>query len=196
LAQAFGLAWGGIIWSETEDPVDDVTRLLLKYSLYSHADKWENLSDRVGWNGTGAGSEVFNSLTNKSSGGASHAEGFRTTASGNSSHAEGRSSHAAGRSQHAQGEYNEIDPEYNADAPGMRGKYAHIVGNGTADTARSNAHTLDWNGLGWFAGGLKVGGTGQDDENAVAVLTTADMDDITAAVLSALPIYNGEVEEV
>ena len=42
--------------------------------------------------------------------------------------------------------------------------YAHIVGNGTSDTARSNAHTLDWNGVGWFQGGLQVGGTAQDGE--------------------------------
>lgn len=30
--------------------------------------------------------------------------------------------------------------------------YAHIVGNGTSDTARSNAYTLDWQGNGTFAG--------------------------------------------
>lgn len=43
------------------------------------------------------------------------------------------------------------------------GKYAHIVGNGTSDTERSNAHTLDWNGVGWFQGGLQVGGEAQDN---------------------------------
>lgn len=59
----------------------------------------------------------------------------------------------------------------------VRGKYAHIIGNGTSDTARSNAHTVDWNGLGWFAGGLKVGGTGQDDTNAVEVATLANSED-------------------
>lgn len=31
-------------------------------------------------------------------------------------------------------------------------EYAHIVGNGTSDTDRSNAHTLDWNGNAWYAG--------------------------------------------
>ena len=30
--------------------------------------------------------------------------------------------------------------------------YAHIVGNGTSDSARSNAYTLDWQGNGTFAG--------------------------------------------
>lgn len=36
-----------------------------------------------------------------------------------------------------------------------RGMYAHIVGNGTSDTARSNAHTLDWNGNAWYAGSVE-----------------------------------------
>ena len=40
---------------------------------------------------------------------------------------------------------------------------ALIIGNGTSDTARSNAHTIDWNGVGWFQGGLQVGGNAQDD---------------------------------
>ena len=35
--------------------------------------------------------------------------------------------------------------------------YAHIVGNGTADNARSNAYALDWNGNGHFAGDVYVG---------------------------------------
>lgn len=110
---------------------------------------------------------------------------------GNNSHSEGNQTIAAGRSQHTQGEFNTIDPEYDVNDNNKRGKYAHIVGNGTSHTNRSNAHTLDWDGNAWFAGGLKVGGTGQDDENAVAVLTTADMDDIIAKVLAALPTWEG-----
>ena len=53
------------------------------------------------------------------------------------------------------------------------GSYAHIVGNGTSDTERSNAHTLDWNGVGWFQGGLQVGGNAQDD-GAKSVLLEGD----------------------
>ena len=41
--------------------------------------------------------------------------------------------------------------------------HAHIVGNGISDAERSNAYTLDWNGVGWFQGGLQVGGNAQDD---------------------------------
>lgn len=50
-------------------------------------------------------------------------------------------------------------------------KYAHIVGNGSSAAKRSNAHTLDWSGTAWFAGTIKLGGTGQDDETATEVAT-------------------------
>ena len=56
-------------------------------------------------------------------------EGSNTTASGEASHVEGR--------------YNIEDPD---------NKYAHIVGNGTSNTFRSNAYTLDWSGNAWYAG--------------------------------------------
>ena len=91
------------------------------------------------------------------SGDHSHAEGYNTTASGGYSHAEGGRTIAAGRLQHVQGQYNieeaSVDEYSNS-------KYAHIVGNGTDDTHRSNAHTLDWHGNAWFAGDIYIGGTG------------------------------------
>lgn len=46
------------------------------------------------------------------------------------------------------------------------GTYSHIVGNGTSDTERSNAYTLDWEGNAWFAGDVYVhstSGTNKDD---------------------------------
>ena len=42
--------------------------------------------------------------------------------------------------------------------------YAHIVGNGE-ESARSNAHTLDWSGNAWFAGKVTVGE--ENDELAI-----------------------------
>ena len=107
------------------------------------------------------------------SGSPSHAEGSNTTASGNCSHAEGEGTIATTYNSHVQGQYN-IKDESN--------KYAHIVGNGDDDTNRSNAHTIDWDGLGWFAGGLKVGGTGQDDANAKEVATKEYVDNAATAV--------------
>lgn len=85
---------------------------------------------------------------------ASHSEGGVTTAGGIYSHAEGKFTVANGDSQHVQGKYNIID---------SANKYAHIVGNGTDENSRSNAHTLDWNGNAWFKGDLKIGGTSYDD---------------------------------
>ena len=73
----------------------------------------------------------------------SHAEGYMATASGETSHAEGYRTIASGNYSHVQGKYNIDD---------LNEKYAHIVGNGTSDTARSNAHTLDWEGNAWYAG--------------------------------------------
>lgn len=83
---------------------------------------------------------------------------------GNYSLAEGFCTVAASDMQHVQGWYNLTDYD---------GKYAHIVGNGFGDLYRSNAHTLDWDGVGWFAGGLQVGGNGQDD-GAKTVLLEGD----------------------
>lgn len=51
--------------------------------------------------------------------------------------------------------------------------YAHVVGNGTSTSNRSNAHTLDWSGNAWYAGKILVGGTGRNDENASEVATKA-----------------------
>lgn len=86
--------------------------------------------------------------SNTASGTCSHAEGMNTTASSDASHAEGFSTTASGVYQHVQGRYNIANSTY-----------AHIVGNGSNDTERSNAHTLDWNGNGWFSGDVYVGST-------------------------------------
>ena len=64
-------------------------------------------------------------------------EGSMTRAEGEASHAEGLGTIANSDYQHAEGRYNIADTD---------DEYAHIVGNGTADNARSNAMTLDWDG--------------------------------------------------
>ena len=87
----------------------------------------------------------------------SHAEGYRTAASGKNSHAEGTYTIASGENQHAQGRYNIVD---------NNNKYAHIVGNGNSSTD-SNAHTLDWEGNGWYAGKLSQEGTPTEDKDLV-----------------------------
>ena len=78
---------------------------------------------------------------------ASHAEGFSTTASGLYSHAEGNNTTAAGANSHVQGKFNVVD---------SKSIYAHIVGNGSSASDRSNAHTVDWSGNAWYAGSLEA----------------------------------------
>ena len=94
-----------------------------------------------------------------------HAEGELTVASGNASHAEGLGTIASYQFQHVEGGYNKP------------GSYIHIVGNGTDNDNRSNAHTLDWDGNAWFAGNIKIGGTGYDDSNAKVINTISNLKD-------------------
>ena len=101
----------------------------------------------------------------------SHAEGGGTQASGDYSHAEGRSTFAGRKSQHVFGEFNVIENGSGA----TKGNYVEIVGNGTADTSRSNARTLDWQGNEVIAGKLTVGAA-----------PTASMDVTTKQYVDAL----------
>lgn len=114
----------------------------------SHAEGYGSLASGYGSHAEGS--------TTTASGVSSHAEGDYTTASGASSHAEGYGSKASSQFQHVQGKYNIEDKDR---------KYAHIVGNGAGDAKRSNAHTLDWKGNGWYAGKLSQEGTPTDDKD-------------------------------
>ena len=122
----------------------------------------------------------------------SHAEGYNTTASGNYSHAEGNITIASGLASHTEGENTTASGENshaeglltdaNASCQHVQGKfnirdnhetYAHIVGNGTNDLFRSNAHTLDWFGVPWFQGRPQFGGTAQD-QGSQTVMANGD----------------------
>ena len=114
-----------------------------------------------GWGGTASGYQSHaEGRDTTASGENSHAEGWKTTASGESSHAEGRLTTASGFYSHAEG-WNTIAGGTGAHVQGKANiedtedKYAHIVGNGD-NNARSNAHTLDWDGNAWFAGGIEL----------------------------------------
>ena len=78
----------------------------------------------------------------------SHSEGKGSVSSGSSSHSEGYYTISAGANQHVEGKYNISD---------TNSTYAHIVGNGTSNSTRSNAYTLDWSGNGVYAGKVTVG---------------------------------------
>lgn len=149
--------------------------ILLHYKRKDAVGENSSAEGRLTWS-IGADSHAEGYLTRAIGANGSHAEGFRTQSKGASAHAEGvvslslntashsegsftvaknKYSHAEGwytiassNSQHVQGKYN-IEDSTNT--------YAHIVGNGTSLSARSNAHTLDWSGNGWYAGKLTVG---------------------------------------
>lgn len=110
------------------------------YGIYAHAEG-------EGTTAAGANSHAEGQFT-LATGIYSHAEGGISEAAGKGSHAEGQSTVAAGPYSHVQGKYNLKD---------TNSKYAHIVGNGSEDNARSNAHTLDWEGNAWFAGEVTDG---------------------------------------
>lgn len=126
----------------------------------SHAEGSENKA-------TGHYSHAEGSL-GEASGYYAHSEGENTKAIGDESHSEGKKTIAKGKCQHVQGRYNVEDST-------IDGEYAHIVGNGTDDDKRSNAHTLDWYGNAWFAGEVKVGGTGKYDSSAKTLAKTEDI---------------------
>lgn len=79
-----------------------------------------------------------------------HAEGQETKADAMASHAEGIGTVAYQNGQHVEGRYN----DYQSD---VYKKYLHVLGNGTSDAERSNAHTIDTDGNAWFAGNVTVG---------------------------------------
>ena len=108
---------------------------------------------------SGTGSHAEGSHTN-SSGGYSHAEGYRASASGWAAHAEGSSTTASGYYSHAEGQgttasgvAQHVFGKYNR----VNSNYVEIVGNGSDDSDRSNARTLDWNGNEVVAGKITVG---------------------------------------
>ena len=137
----------------------------------------------IGKVGTYEGAEIFNDYeNNEASGRNSHAEGSGTTASGQNSHAEGNETTASGQNSHAEGFYTKAlgaqqHVQGKCNIEDANDKYLHIVGNGENIMHRSNAHTLDWDGNAWFAGDVYIGGTGQDDPNAVKLATVQYIDE-------------------
>lgn len=121
----------------------------------SHAEGYSSIASDIGSHAEG--------FQTNATGGASHTEGANTIASGNSSHAEGQFNSAIGNYSHAEGLHN-----YAYSSSGhVQGRYAshdtleqyaHIIGNGTNNEHRSNIHTVDWNGNGWYKGRLSQDG--------------------------------------
>lgn len=160
--------------------------------LYSHAEGYyttasSESSHAEGYDTTASGRYSHaEGVSTTASGSDSHAEGYYTLASGSRSHAEGYYTTARNKSQHAQGEFNILDTE---GTESTRGKYAHIVGNGTNTTMRSNAHTLDWQGNAWYQGDVYVGSTSgtNKDEGSKKLATEEYVNTSVASVVNSAP---------
>lgn len=109
------------------------------YGQYSFVAGRDNLVAYAGF-AVGRGNEAAGDMAT--------ALGRKTIASGYYALSEGYGTVAAGESQHVQGKYNIED---------TNNEFAHIVGNGTSASKRSNAHTLDWKGNAWYAGDVIAG---------------------------------------
>ena len=110
-----------------------------KYPTSSAVKKYvDNLKQKIEYSSVGKktelGGEIFNDYENNE---AKH----------NYSHAEGEGTIATARASHVCGKFNIEDIE---------GKYAYILGNGTSNTDRSNAHTIDWEANAWYAKSVKA----------------------------------------
>ena len=160
-----------------------------------------NHSVALGYNTTASGQNSYaEGSTTSATESCAHAEGYNTTASGQYSHAEGGSTVASGARSHAEGlgtiaskvhqhvsgKYNIQDPGEQTDPTGTHSIYAEIVGNGSADNARSNARALDWDGNAYYKGKVyvncNVDSTGGNEVATTAYVAT----EIATAITTAL----------
>ena len=143
-------------------------------------------------NGNAAHSEGLETIASTN---CAHAEGWKTKASGIASHAEGEGTIAQRRGQTAMGRWNV------ADSDSML-----IVGNGTGDTARSNALKVSSKGVGYFASDVYANNKKLATEEYVnskqeKITDALILSDIATGVKYKIQIENGQlvtslVEEV
>lgn len=134
------------------------------YAACSHVEGFNNTSHAKYGHAEGSSNTV--------SGQSTHAEGENNVISGYYGHIEGFHNITAKYAQHVQGRYNISDKDETSNF----GEFAHIVGNGTSTSGRSNAHTLRWDGTAWFAGDVYVGSTSgtNRDEGSQKLVANGD----------------------
>ena len=125
------------------------------------------LPTKIGIEGAGTYSEVFNNLAdNIASGDYSHAENFKTTASGYSSHAEGLNTIASGYGTHSEGA-NTISKGAYAHAEGYyteaNGSQSHAEGEGTIANGKGQHVSGSYNVA--DTSSLVIVGNGLSDNN-------------------------------
>jgi len=130
-----------------------------------------------------------------------HAEGYYTTASDYAAHAEGSGTVASGQKSHAEGEYTiaasdyqHVQGRYNISESNET--YLDIIGNGTADNARSNAATVDWSGNAWYAGDVYVGSTSGTNKDSGSKKLLKEGDAITGVSVNGTSIATSGVANI
>lgn len=104
-------------------------------------------------------------LRNNIKGTAAFAANLRNSVNGEGATAFGADNISQGKYQFVRGMFNKADTV----GSDKFGKYLDIVGNGTDKDHRSNAYTLSKEGVGWFAGGLKIGGTQESEGKDILI---------------------------
>lgn len=146
-----------------------------------------NYSHAEGYHATASGfTSHAEGHTTQAIGSNSHAEGALTRATDLYSHAEGYSAEALAEASHAQN----IGTIASVEAQTVIGRYnkkssalyptAFIIGNGTANNARSDALTVDWSGNVDIAGEYRKGGapimaSGHETFSSIATNSYADV---------------------
>lgn len=100
-------------------------------------------------NNNSISSLVAGSNNKVSDGGYILVSGVENEVAGDMSSANGNGIKVQSKNQHVEGKFNILDESGSAH---QEGEYVHIVGNGTSNIDRSNAHTLDWDGNAEYAG--------------------------------------------
>ena len=140
---------------------------------FSHSEGYKTTAEKTGTHAEGVETHANNDCC--------HSEGYQTRANGLYSHSEGYGTVADKDYCHVQGSFNKIDTNK---------EFIHIVGNGTSESDRSNAHTIDYLGNAMFAGEIIGYGnmpmaTRKNVENAEADMKKY-VDDIVGNIESLL----------
>lgn len=151
-------------WAHCKEIIEEYSNNNVKikvdypFSFQPNAEKQEEYSGWIIFSGYAEGNYA-------------HAEGGYTIVKGHHSHTEGYRTYSESNCQHVQGKYNATST---LTIEGEKINCAHIVGNGTSDDNRSNAHALDWNGNAYFAGDVYTNGDGKNDFAGMKKLATTE----------------------
>lgn len=156
--------------SDADKPISTATQTALNGKLNS-----SNPSGSGCLSMNRSGDPQFYGIKSSVIGNENGSEGFSAFAAGYKTHADGRCSFTSGEYLIAKGAHQNVFGRYNDIFDSEESQaYVIIVGNGSPDEL-SNAHTLDWDGNAWFAGDIRIGGTGYADGKKIGEWDTTEI---------------------